>query len=82
MTHDEIRAIVREVLAEVLAPLLGQHQEPKTDEWRDITDAWEPLGYPSYHACRGPFRAESSEWARNYAIGAKMARSKPNRKSI
>jgi hypothetical protein len=56
MADDQIRAIVREVLAEVLAPLLGQRQEPKADDWRDITDAWEPLGYPSYHALYGAIK--------------------------
>ncbi len=47
--HDEIEAIVRKVVAEMFAPLLGTQPEP-AEQWVSLTKAWKPLGYPSYDA--------------------------------
>jgi hypothetical protein len=56
-SRDELRSIVRELLAEMMAPLLGIPQEPTGNDWRDLSDAWGPLGYPSYHALYGAIQA-------------------------
>lgn len=50
MREEEIKALIREVLAETFAPLLGIPQEEPAERWVDLADAWHPLGYPSYQA--------------------------------
>ena len=49
MSHDEIRAIVREEFARMFSMML-QPSDPKADQWVGLKDAWKPLGYPSHTA--------------------------------
>lgn len=48
--REQLKALVLEVLAEILAPVLGSVQEPNEDRWVPLKDAWKPLGYSSYDA--------------------------------
>jgi hypothetical protein len=76
--HDEIEAIVRKVVAEMFAPLLGNQPEP-TEQWMSLRQAWKILGYPSYDALYGDvhnnvlFR-EGKEVCDRRKPGAKIAR--------
>lgn len=45
MKRDEIKAIVREVLAEMLGI-----SQPVAEQWVNLQEAWQQLGYPSYTA--------------------------------
>jgi hypothetical protein len=49
MSHDEIEAIVRRVVTEMFAPIVGNQPEP-TEQWVSLRQAWKTLGYPSYDA--------------------------------
>lgn len=72
MDRAEVKAIVREVLREMLEP------QPESDQWCDLPKAWQPLGYPSYDALykdvqRGLFR-QGKETRDRRKPGAKLAR--------
>jgi hypothetical protein len=50
MQKEQIKTVVREVLIELLAPLLHIEQPEPLEDWVDLQNAWQPLGYPSYNA--------------------------------
>lgn len=47
--REEMKSLIREVLAEMLGPVIGNQAEP-TERWVSLRQAWKPLGYPSYDA--------------------------------
>lgn len=74
MERSEIKKIVREVLLELLQPQILA----ESDQWLDLVDAWETLGYPSYGALykdvqAGLFR-KGKEVCDRRKPGAKKAR--------
>lgn len=78
MNRDELKALIREVLSEMLAPVLGSNQPAPSERWIDLQSAWEQLGYPSYNALYkdvqfGLFR-EGKELCDRRKPGAKLAR--------
>lgn len=73
MSRDEIKAIVREVLAEMLGL-----NNPVGEKWVNLREAWKPLGYPSYDALykdvqAGLFR-KGKELCDRRKPGARIAR--------
>jgi hypothetical protein len=50
--REELKTIVREVLAEMFAPIVGNQPE-LTEQWVSLRQAWKQLGYPSYGALYG-----------------------------
>jgi hypothetical protein len=77
MSHDEIEAIVRRVVTEMFAPIVGNQPEP-TEQWVSLRQAWQPLGYPSYDALysdvhSGLFR-QGKEVCDRRKPGAKIAK--------
>jgi hypothetical protein len=75
MLHDEVRAIVREELQRIFA---GSTEAATPDRWVNLTDAVEPLGYPSYGALHKDVRAGvfrmGKEIRDRRKPGAKMAK--------
>lgn len=72
MDRAELKALVREILIEMLQP------QPESDQWHDLPKAWQPLGYPSYTALykdcqRGLFR-QGKELRDRRKPGAKLAK--------
>ncbi|MBD1856592.1 MULTISPECIES: hypothetical protein [Leptolyngbya] len=45
-----MRKLAREAVREVMIEMLGGVQPNTPDQWIDLEDAWEKLGYPSYSA--------------------------------
>jgi hypothetical protein len=75
--RDQIKAIVREILTEIL---LSTHSSSTgmSEEWVDLKKAWNRLGYPSYQSLhrdvqRGLFR-QKKELRDRRKPGAKNAR--------
>jgi hypothetical protein len=74
MERDEVKAIVREVLAEMLGAAIA----PSDARWVGLQSAWRELGYPSYKALyedvnQGLFRV-GKEVRDRRKPGAKIAR--------
>ena len=77
MDRNELKAMLREVLPEVLIEML-QLTPAEPSRWQDLKAAWQPLGYPSYNALykdvqRGLFRL-GKELCDRRKPGAKIAR--------
>lgn len=77
-SRSEIKELMRELMPEVLIELLGGVQQNTSDQWIDLEDAWEKLGYPSYNALyktvqSGLFR-EGKEVRDRRKPGAKLAK--------
>jgi hypothetical protein len=77
MEREQLKNLIREVLAEVLSPIVGNQPEP-TEQWVPLTNAWRSMGYPSYDALyadvqAGLFRVGKEVRDRRKA-GAKIAR--------
>jgi hypothetical protein len=75
--REELKGIVRELLAEMFAPIVGNQPEP-TEQWVPLQQAWQPLGYPSYDALysdvhSGLFR-QGKEVCDRRKPGAKIAK--------
>lgn len=73
INRSELKEIVRELLLEII-------QSPSTepDQWLDLADAWQSLGYPSYGSLykdvqSGLFR-QGKEVCDRRKPGAKIAR--------
>ncbi len=76
--REELKVLIREVLAEIFAPTLGHAQLEPQSRWSSLKEAWEPLGYPSYSALYkdvkcGLFRV-GKELCNRRKPGAKIAR--------
>lgn len=50
MNREEIRGIVREVIWEIFYPFADSSNKQPKEQWVNLKNAWEPLGYPSYTA--------------------------------
>lgn len=75
MNREEVKAIVREVLTELL---LGQQAPESQAQWVDLREAWQLLGYPSYgslyKAVQAGLLREGKEVCDRRLPGAKIAR--------
>ncbi|MEP0918964.1 hypothetical protein NC981_19205 [Leptolyngbya sp. DQ-M1] len=45
------RAEIKELIREVFLEMCGGVQPDTSKQWLDLEQAWERLGFPSYHAC-------------------------------
>lgn len=77
--REQAKALVREVLAEMVAQMVGTvPSNHPTEQWVSLSRAWKPLGYPSYNALyrdiqRGLFR-QGKEFCDRRKPGAKIGR--------
>lgn len=76
MNRDEMKALMRELLIEILTGATEQSDE--ASRWTSLKEAWKPLGYPSYSALYkdvqgGLFRL-GKELCDRRKPGAKIAR--------
>jgi hypothetical protein len=76
-SREEIKTIVREVLAEIFVSA-SQPQPQPAEEWVDLRSAWKTLGYPSYNslykAVQSGLLREGKEVCDRRLPGAKIAR--------